>query len=113
LRLLLQTQAAYPHLPREDCLSSNQTDISGIFQRAELGADLDRIPAEQRGGLPNSFVMVDLGHFKTFNDTYGQGVGDEVLMATAQGVATVIRGKGEAYRYGEEEISVILPNHAH
>lgn len=64
------------------------------------------------GGLPLSFIMIDLDHFKNFNDTYGHSVGDEVLKATAQVVATVVRGKGEAYRYGGEEISVILPNHA-
>lgn len=56
--------------------------------------------------------MIDLDHFMNFNDTYGHSVGDEVLKATAQVVATVVGGKGEAYRYGGEEISVILPNHA-
>ena len=86
--------------------------VTGIFQRAELDADLDGIDAEQPGGLPLGFIMIDLDHFKNFNDTYGHGVGDEVLRATAQAVASVARGKGEVYRYGGEEISVILPNHA-
>ena len=86
--------------------------VSGIFQRAELHADLDRIPTEEMGSLPLSFIMIDLDHFKSFNDTHGHGVGDEVLRAVAHAVAAVVRGKGEAYRYGGEEISVILPNHA-
>lgn len=85
--------------------------VTGIFQRAELDADLDHIPAGEPGGLPLSFIMIDLDHFKSFNDSYGHGVGDEVLRAIAQAVAKVVRGKGKAYRYGGEEISVILPNH--
>ena len=85
--------------------------VTGILQRAELNADLDRIAVEQ-GGSPVSFLMIDLDHFKSFNDTHGHGVGDEVLKAVAQTVARVVRGKGEVYRYGGEEISVILPNHA-
>jgi len=85
--------------------------VTGIFQRAELDADLGSIPTET-GSSPLSFVMINLDHFKSFNDTYGHTVGDEVLKATAQAVAKVVRGKGEAYRYGGEEISVILPNHA-
>ncbi len=85
--------------------------VMGIFQRAELDADLDRIAVEQGSGSPMSFLMIDLDHFKSFNDAYGHGVGDEVLKVVAQTVAMAVRGKGEAYRYGGEEISVILPNH--
>jgi diguanylate cyclase (GGDEF)-like protein len=85
--------------------------VTGILQRAELNADLDRIAVAQDGS-PLSFLMIDLDHFKSFNDTHGHGVGDEVLKAVAQTVARVVRRKGEVYRYGGEEISVILPNHA-
>jgi diguanylate cyclase (GGDEF)-like protein len=84
--------------------------VTGIFQRVELNADLDRVVIEQETRL--SFMMIDLDHFKSFNDNHGHGIGDEVLRAVAQTVASVVRGKGEAYRYGGEEISVILPNHA-
>ena len=38
--------------------------------------------------------------------------GDEILRAVAQKIATVVRGMGEAFRCGDEEISVILPNHS-
>ena len=85
--------------------------VTGILQRSELNADLDRITVAQDGS-PVGFLMIDLDHFKSFNDTHGHGVGDEVLKAVAQAVARVVRGKGEVYRYGGEEISVILPNHA-
>jgi diguanylate cyclase (GGDEF)-like protein len=86
--------------------------VTGIFQRGEFDAALAKIKDREHSDLPVSFVMIDLDHFKTFNDTYGHVVGDEILKAVAQKIATVVRGKGEAYRYGGEEISVILLNHA-
>ena len=51
--------------------------------------------------------MVDVDHFKKFNDTYGHDQGDHVLQFVA---AQLHKGTGgRAYRYGGEEFSVILP----
>jgi diguanylate cyclase (GGDEF)-like protein len=86
--------------------------VTGILQRGELDADLAKIGVRTSDDSPVSFVMIDLDHFKAFNDNYGHAAGDEILRAVAQKVAKVVQGKGEAYRYGGEEISVILPNHS-
>lgn len=86
--------------------------VTGIFQRGELDADLAKIGDRKSDDSPVSFVMIDLDHFKAFNDNYGHAAGDEILKAVAQKIATAVRGKGEVYRYGGEEISVILPNHS-
>lgn len=86
--------------------------VTGIFQRGELDADLAKIGDRKGDDSPISFVMIDLDHFKPLNDNYGHPAGDEILRAVAQKTATVVRGKGEVYRYGGEEISVILPNHS-
>ncbi|MGB9514674.1 MAG: GGDEF domain-containing protein, partial [Candidatus Acidiferrum sp.] len=86
--------------------------VTGIFQRGELDADLAKFGDRKGDDPPVSFVMADLDHFKTFNDNYGHAAGDEVLRAVAKKIATVVRGKGETYRYGGEEISVVLPNHS-
>jgi diguanylate cyclase (GGDEF)-like protein len=86
--------------------------VTGVFQRGELDADLAKIGDRKGDDSPVSFVMIDLDHFKTFNDNYGHPAGDEILRAVAQKIATVVRGKGEVYRYGGEEIAVILPNHS-
>jgi two-component system, cell cycle response regulator len=56
--------------------------------------------------------MIDLDHFKSLNDTYGHPAGDEVLKAVAQTITKTMRGRGSVYRYGGEEISIILPNHS-
>jgi diguanylate cyclase (GGDEF)-like protein len=86
--------------------------VTGIFQRGKLDADLATLRDRKSDDSPVSFVMIDLDHFKTFNDNYGHAAGDEILRVVAQKIATVVQRKGEAYRYGGEEISVILPNHS-
>jgi diguanylate cyclase (GGDEF)-like protein len=52
--------------------------------------------------------MVDVDHFKSFNDTYGHDVGDQVLKMVAAHIAEV-GGGGIAYRYGGEEFTVLFP----
>jgi GGDEF domain-containing protein len=52
--------------------------------------------------------MVDVDHFKRFNDTYGHTVGDQVLRMVASRLGRV-GGGGKAYRYGGEEFAIIFP----
>ncbi|WP_228445503.1 GGDEF domain-containing protein [Thalassotalea sp. HSM 43] len=60
--------------------------------------------------LGNTYVvaMLDIDHFKKFNDTYGHDVGDQVLKLVATKIAKV-RRSGKAFRYGGEEFSLIFP----
>ena len=53
-------------------------------------------------------AMVDVDHFKRFNDTYGHDVGDQVLKMVASKIQGV-KGGGKPYRYGGEEFMVIFP----
>ena len=55
-----------------------------------------------------TIAMVDIDHFKKFNDTHGHDVGDQVLKLVAARLAEV-GGGGRAYRYGGEEFSVLFP----
>lgn len=57
-------------------------------------------------GRKYSIAMVDIDHFKSFNDTYGHDVGDEVLRTVASILNTVSGGK--AYRYGGEEFALVF-----
>ncbi len=61
-------------------------------------------------GLGRRYVMamVDVDHFKNFNDTYGHDVGDDVLRMVAARLAQVAGG-GRAFRYGGEEFTVLFP----
>ena len=56
-------------------------------------------------------AMVDVDHFKQFNDTHGHDIGDQVLKLVAGRLAQV-GGGGTAYRYGGEEFAVVFPDRA-
>jgi len=53
-------------------------------------------------------VMMDLDHFKRLNDEHGHLLGDQVLRQVASGLGDVLRSSDTAYRYGGEEIAVLL-----
>jgi GGDEF domain-containing protein len=57
---------------------------------------------------PYSIAVVDIDHFKRFNDTYGHDTGDQVLRMVAASLGRVTGG-GEAYRCGGEEFSILFP----
>jgi diguanylate cyclase (GGDEF)-like protein len=57
---------------------------------------------------PYSIAMVDIDHFKRFNDTYGHDTGDQVLRLVASSLARVTGG-GQAYRCGGEEFAILFP----
>jgi diguanylate cyclase (GGDEF)-like protein len=59
-------------------------------------------------GRRYTIAMVDVDHFKKFNDTYGHDVGDQVLKMVASKLMAV-RGGGKAYRYGGEEFIILFP----
>lgn len=62
--------------------------------------------------LPFSIIMADLDHFKKVNDSYGHEFGNKVLKSVSDIVLSVTHGKGSAFRYGGEEITILLPNHS-
>jgi diguanylate cyclase (GGDEF)-like protein len=60
-------------------------------------------------GESYSIAMVDVDHFKKFNDSYGHESGDQALRLVASRLAH-ITGGGKAYRYGGEEFAIVFPN---
>jgi two-component system cell cycle response regulator len=65
--------------------------------------------AQQTAGRGYGFFMVDIDHFKSVNDRHGHATGDRVLAAVAQALQTALGTDGEAFRYGGEEIGVVIP----
>lgn len=59
-------------------------------------------------GSKYSLAMLDVDHFKKFNDTHGHDIGDQVLQMVATKIGQV-NGGGKAFRYGGEEFSIIFP----
>jgi diguanylate cyclase (GGDEF)-like protein/PAS domain S-box-containing protein len=63
-----------------------------------------------RHGEPVSLIMIDIDHFKPYNDIYGHGAGDRCLQQVATAIAAGVRSEGALVaRYGGEEFAVILP----
>ncbi len=77
----------------------------GHFQET-LKTEIDR--AERYGNVI-SLVMLDIDHFKKFNDVYGHQTGDKVLRQTALLLNSLVRISDIAARYGGEEFAVLLP----
>ncbi len=77
-------------------------ELTGIPSRRALN--------ERLAGLGRTYTvaMVDVDHFKNFNDTYGHDLGDQVLKMVAAHIASV-GGGGTAYRYGGEEFTILFP----
>jgi diguanylate cyclase (GGDEF)-like protein/PAS domain S-box-containing protein len=89
---------------------SIKDSLTGLYNRRYLTEMLDReirraIRAEQSLGI----LMLDLDHFKKFNDTYGHDAGDAVLRQTAAFLTKSIRAEDIVCRFGGEEFIVILP----
>lgn len=55
-------------------------------------------------------IMCDIDHFKTYNDAYGHLAGDNVLRRVADSIRTTLRKSDDVFRYGGEEIVVVLPD---
>ena len=85
--------------------------LTGLANRRVLKESLAReVTRARREGHELSVAMVDVDHFKRFNDTYGHQAGDEALRAVARVLAEGCRAYDLAARYGGEEFSIVLPN---
>ena len=113
----------------EDRLSLSKQEISNLQQsleaiRAESLTDpltslgnrkyFDRaiaaaVQSAAARGEPLSLLMLDIDHFKSFNDNYGHLTGDQVLRLVGMALKQTIKGQDITARYGGEEFAVVLP----
>lgn len=80
---------------------ANRRALEEFFRSAQIAA------MEQ--GEPLSILMIDIDHFKSFNDSYGHQVGDQVLRLVAKILQDNVREADLAARYGGEEMMAVLP----
>ena len=85
--------------------------LTGLYNRRyfmnRAGEEIERSLRHQE---PLSVLMLDIDHFKRFNDTYGHATGDRVLQTVARAMKDVLRGSDICSRHGGEEFAVLLPS---
>src|SRR3990167_1289054 len=85
--------------------------LTGLLNHKEFHKKLDEtIEGSKRYHYTVTLLMIDIDHFKKFNDTYGHQVGDQVLRVVADAIKSQIRTVDVCARYGGEEFAVILRN---
>jgi len=91
-------------------VQSIRDSLTGLYNRRYLEENLQReILRCDRRGLPLSVLMVDVDHFKRFNDQHGHAAGDALLASIAQTLQAMTREEDIACRYGGEEFTVVMP----
>lgn len=98
---------------RNEAQKSAQTDgLTSLANRKQFDETLAReFLREERSQKPLALIMLDLDHFKRFNDRYGHVAGDECLRRVAAALQTALRRVPDLVaRFGGEEFVVILPD---
>ena len=89
---------------------ANSDSLTGLNNRRWLDELLSRLKGKALGDLaPLCLMMLDVDHFKQFNDTYGHQKGDDVLRTVAKVMQGSLRPSDMVGRYGGEEFIVLLP----
>jgi diguanylate cyclase (GGDEF)-like protein len=76
------------------------------FLLRRLGEAIAGARAEE---APVSLIMLDIDHFKVYNDTYGHVIGDEALRLTVQAIRAHVKATDTVGRWGGEEFGIVLP----
>lgn len=84
--------------------------LTGLYNRQGFEKRLEE--DSHKASQENCFVYVDLDNFKYYNDTFGHGIGDFVLVRFAQLLERVVEGLGYAVRYGGDEFVLVLEDYS-
>jgi len=96
---------------RELTALMNKDGLTGLLNHITMKLTLEREVAQARRRSSSlSFVMLDIDHFKSVNDSYGHPAGDRVIKSLARLLSQRIRQGDIAARYGGEEFAIILPD---
>ncbi len=112
IRANVRSEAALRQAHDELQLLTLKDSLTGLGNRRQFDTLLPlELARAQRSGQPLSLLMIDVDHFKAYNDHYGHPAGDRCLQAVAGVVASAARRPGDlAARYGGEEMALLLPN---
>ena len=92
---------------------SKKDPMTGLLNKGAYKEEYDKLI---ENGSPFGLLIIDIDHFKKVNDTYGHAIGDRVLIQTGQNLTTNLRQirleesqNDKVFRYGGEEMAVLLP----
>lgn len=86
-------------------------ELTGLYNRRYFNDAISReVERFKRFGQRFSLVMLDVDHFKRFNDTYGHSAGDDALKVVSEVLRHTARSFDHVVRYGGEEFALILPH---
>jgi two-component system cell cycle response regulator len=112
-RLQLEQKSLIVANERLECLAITD-GLTGLWNHRHFQEEIDRISMNaQSSGTPVSLIMLDVDHFKLYNDSFGHPEGDEVLKAVSQILQTTTREGINCARYGGEEFVVLLDGVSH
>ncbi|MCW8195876.1 diguanylate cyclase [Proteobacteria bacterium 005FR1] len=90
---------------------ATRDSLTGLQNRRAFDRRLEELWVQSaRSGAPVSLLMLDLDHFKSYNDDYGHPAGDRALTRIAEVLHSCCRASDLAARYGGEEFAIILPD---
>ena len=108
---LTELHAALERQNRQLAELATTDPLTGLKNRLHLREVLESSYAlAVREGRPLSLVLLDVDHFKQFNDSFGHPAGDAVLREVAAAIGGMLRASDVAARYGGEEFAVLLPS---
>lgn len=97
-------------LQRQSERHANIDALTGLYNRRWLDSFFSRVTMrESHEPLMMSIVLVDVDHFKRFNDQFGHLAGDQVLRSVADALRESVRPQDFVVRYGGEEFMLLLP----
>lgn len=110
---LERSSSAMKALQKDLEMVRKQALLDGLTNLANRRAFEDKIlqiiEDSESSGQAFSLLIIDIDHFKSFNDTYGHQVGDQVLRLVSRTLIEGVKGRDFPARYGGEEFAVILP----
>ena len=109
-RRLAERQRGLERTNVEMAATARQDPLTGLGNRLKMAEDLDIFRSRRdRYHEPFGVALFDIDHFKTLNDVAGHLAGDEALRQVAAVIRRELREADMAYRYGGEELLVVLP----
>lgn len=96
-------------LEADNCLLHSQLEtdkLTGLFNRSAFDSDIEKINQEEAYAM----IFIDIDNFRDFNNTFGHPIGDDILKDVSSTIKRNVRVGDRVYRYGGEEIVVILNN---